>query len=369
MSEELQLQVSKLIDKELENKKIAAWGGFGKQLYHAEIIFQLRQQKIVEKLVNPRTAEEIAAAEAALAIVKKERKALVDERIAITTNRFDPVIARLMKPEKDIATAIAANEAAILKAKQSQAEEQKIKANKEKELIQVAEQVRTYIADMHAAYLQAQVKLLKDAYTHALEAKKTLEELPEYLKKVKARLTVANRTTPPPKIIAKYNTQDIVDTEIKKHFTPWSPQQYIDGFAIDVDAKFTDWDLALKNPEQATELNNNEYAVTLEAIEDQKAKETVTAKLEAIACPIVEGTPTTKALKEVYKLEEPETIAEAMVIINAFTVNQKITIPNLTKIKPINLGVKQMIAALEDIKNKDNNFEFTGLNFKLIQKL
>jgi len=369
MSEELQLQVAKLIDKGEEAKKRAAWGGFGVQLYHTEISLQLRAQKIITGLIAPTTAEQIKDAETALAITKKAKKELQDDRIEITTNRFKPVLARLMKPEEAIDAAIAENEAAILKAKQAEKEAQRTKENKEKELKQVAEQVRTYIADMHFANLNAQAKLIADAYQYGLDTNISASDLPEYLLKIKARITVANRTMPAPLIKAIYNTQADVDAEILKHFNPWTPKQYIDGFAIDVANKFDDWDLALKNKEQAKVLNTNEYQQTVEAIADEKGKETVSAKLEAIATPIIGQQVGGKPLKEVYVIPEPQTMDEAFVIINAFIVNQKLCMTHVGKIKPINFGVKQMIGALEAVKKQDEAFAFTGLAFKQIEKL
>lgn len=367
MSEEQALQISQLIDKEVEVKRRAAWGGFGVELYHKEIALQLRAQEIIKKLIEPQSEEQLLEAEAALATVKKDRTEFIEDR-KNTTARFISVTKRLMLPEGSIDVAITSNEAAILKTKKDQKEAAKKTEDKEKELKQIGEQVRVYVADMHAAYLSAQLKLLTDAYEHALKTSISIEALPEYLKKIKARLTVTNRTTPAPVIQAKFNTQGIVDEEIKKHFNPWQPKLYIDGFAADVDLKFDDWALALKNKEQAAKINSDEFAITTEAIADQKEKEVVSAKLESIATPVTEQ-PAGKALKEVYKLDDPQTIAEAMIIINAFTVNQKITIPELTKIQPINFGVKQMKAALESVKNKDNNFQFTGLAFKIIEKL
>lgn len=370
MSEELQLQVANLIDKEQENKKRAAWGGFGVQLYHAEISLQLRAQEIITGLINPLSADQIKDAETALAITKKAKKQLQDDRIAITTARFDPVLTRLMQPEKSIDKAIADNEAAILKAKQAEKELQKTKENKEKELKQIAEQVRIYIAEMHYANLNAQAKLIADAYQHALDTNISVEALPDYLAKVKARINIGNRTTLAPVITAIYNTQQDVDAEILKHFSPWQPQQYIDGFAIDIANKFDDWALALKNKPQAKLLNENELKQTVEAIIDEKEKETIGAKLETIATPVIEfETSAGKPLKEAYVIPEPQTMQEAFIIMNAFIVNQKLCAPEIGKIKPINFGIKQMIAALEAVKKKDEQFTFTGLIFKQIEKL
>lgn len=368
MSEEQQLQIARLIDKEVENKRRVAWGGFGVELYHGEIGLQLRAQEITDKLIEPKTTAQIKEAEQALAQVKKEQAALIEDRKNNYTARFNSVAKRLMQPEQSIEEAIKANEAALIKAKQKEKEELKTTENKDKELKAIAEHVRLYIADMHAAYLKAQAKLISDAYKHALTAKIPVEQINDYVAKVSARINIANRVTPLPKPSFKYNTQDVIDKCVTANFTPWAPQQYVDGFAIDIKNKFSDWELALKNTEQALKLNDEEEGVTILAIEDNKEKETVSAKLEAIGMPLSEA-PTTKALKQVWKIVEPETIEEAFLIINAFTVNKKLCVPELNKIKPINIGVKQMISALEGVKNKDVAFEVTGIKFMQVDKL
>lgn len=368
MSEEQELQVSKLIDKEVEIKRRVAWGEFGVVLYHGEIALQLRAQEINSKLIEPKTTQQIKEAEQALALVKKEYIALVEERKDKYTARFNSVAKRLMQPEQSIEEAIKANEAALIKAKQTEKEELKTTENKDKELKAIAEHVRLYVADMHAAYLKAQAKLISDAYKYAVDTKIPVDQIEAYVGKVSARINLANRTTPAPKPAFKYNTQEDIDAEVTKHFKPWAPQQYVDGFAIDIKNKFADWELALKNPEQALKLNDDEEGVTILAIEDNKEKETVSAKLEAIAMPLTEE-PAGKSLKQVWKIVEPETIEEAFFIINAFTVNKKACVPELNKVKPVNLGVKQMISALEGVKNKDAAFEVTGIKFIQVEKL
>lgn len=361
------MEIQKHIDDKVLKARAASWSGFGVELYKKEILLQLTAQEIIGKLITPTTEEQLKDAEQAIATVKRERDALIEQRKA-TTEKFKPVAARLMQPEKDIDAAILNTEAALLDIKKKQKEQEKEKQDKQKELISIAEQTRVYVADMHASILKALLKLINDAYTHALSVDMPHDQVPAFIAKVSARVNAATTTTPRPKPQFKYNTAEAVEAEIDKHFKPWQPQQYIDGFKIDIEKKFFDWQLALKNKQQAEKLNTEEYTETVAAIEDNKERETVSAKLDSIAMP-VEVTQDVKPLKEVYKLEEPDTIEEAIIIINAFTVNRNICIPGMRKIKPINIGVKQMITALESVKNEDNNFEATGLTFKKIEKL
>jgi small-conductance mechanosensitive channel len=355
------------IDPLIEQKKATAWSTFGVQLYRKEIQLQLLSQQIIAKLVTPQTPEQIQQAEQALATVKKDRDALIEQRKE-KTEHFRNVTNRLMQPEKNIDTEIVKVEAALLKVKQQEKNKEKEKSDKEKELKAIAEQTRVYVADMHASILKALAKLINDAYKHALEIEKPVTDIPAFIEKVTARVNASTTTTPKPKPAFKFNTQEDVDAEIEKNFSPWQTQQYIDGFKIDIEKKFFDWGNALKNKPLATELNDTEFTETVAAIDENKERETISAKLDNIAEAVTE-TAVGKPLKEEFTLDEPETIEQAIVIINAFTVNRALCIPEMRKIKPANIGVKQMISALEAVKNNDNNFAVTGLVFKKVDKL
>lgn len=367
MSEEQSLPVAKLIDKEIENKRNIAWGKLGVQIYHSEIILQLRAQEITSKLIDPTAPELIKQAEEAVAVVKKEYDSLQEERKVITS-KFDPVIARLMEHEKAILKCIQINQEAILKQKQHLKEAAKTEAVKAKELKDVAAQVRVYVADMHAAFLSAQLSQLAKGYEYALSINLSMEALPEFIQKLCARVNIANCTMPSPHPLFQYNTQEAIDKVVAENFNPWPAQRYVDGFALDVTNKFSDWEQALKNKETAKKLNDDAVAETTAAISDQKAKQATAAKLEALAIPLTEGADI-KPLKEVWHITEPTNWDEIFAIINAFAVNRNLVQKELSKIKPINFGIKQMIAALLKVKADDENFECTGITFTKIDKL
>lgn len=360
------MEIQKHIDDKVLKARAASWSGFGVELYKKEIQLQLAAQEIIAKLITP-TKEQLKEAEQAVATVKKELEALIDER-KVPTERFKKVAQRLMEPEKQVEQAVNKIQEGILKVKQELKADEKAADDKRKELVAIAEQTRVYVADMHASILKALAKLINDAYKHALEVDMPVTEVPAFIAKVSARVNAGTTTTPLPQPKFKHNTKEDVDAEVAKHFKPWTPEQYIQGFTIDIEKKFFDWELALKNKPQAEKLNTNEYTETVAAIDELKERETMTARLDAIAMP-VETAPDVKPLKEVYKLEEPETIEQALEIINAFTINRALCIPEMRKIKPMNIGIKQMIAALEAVKNADNAFEVTGLLFKKIDKL
>src|ERR1044072_3422002 len=152
MSDEKSLPVAIIIDQLELQKKFEAWGKFGAHMYESDLRFQAEAQDIISQLVDPANADQIQSAENALATVKSRRASLQKARIAVTS-KFDPVIQRLMKPEKDIDAAIEKNTQAVLVAKQKVRDNEKLQAAKAKELKDIAASVQVYVADMHASYL------------------------------------------------------------------------------------------------------------------------------------------------------------------------------------------------------------------------
>jgi len=356
-----------IINEEEQNKKILAWGAYGKALYQADLTLQLQSQEIINQLVDPSTPELVNKAEAAYTVAKKNLNLLQQSRIAVT-NKFEPVITRLSAHEKAIQAALKANGEAILKAKQQVNEAAKTKEAKAKELKDIARQVAVYIADMHASQLNAQYALLSKAYEHALSVGISMEALPEFKAKLCARVNTGNCTIPAPRPTFKFNTQEDVDAEVAKYFNPLPPNEYIAGFIQAVESKFSDWEQALQNKEAAKELHEKEVANVAGEITQQLEKQKVAAGLNALAGPILEE-PAGKQLKEVWKIAEPQNWDEIFAIINAFAVNRSDVQAHLNKIKPINFGIKQMMAALVAVKTADENFQVSGITFTKIEKL
>lgn len=361
-------ELQSLINKEVENKRRAAWGGLGVQVYHGELSLQLEKQNAIKALINDVNTKNIKEAEESLSIVKKKLEKLISNRTSIT-EKLDTVKKRLMENEKELELEVQKNIAEIILVKKHYQEEQKTKENKQKELKAVESKVRIYIADMHSAYLQAQAKLIKDAYDHALKEKISVDKIDEYKKKICARITPQNRSTPSPSVKFVYNDQDTIDAEIKKHFRPWTAQQYIDGFNNDLNNKFSDWELALKNSEIATKNNQIEFDENVNAIEQDKKQEEIHAKLDSQVY-ITEDTGI-KKIKTLWKIANEETWDNAISICVAFIVNKTDCIKSFGDRlkKPFNLSVFQMGNALAGLKNEDEAFECTGIEFKQIEKL
>lgn len=372
MSQELKKALP--VDEAVEAKR-KAWGQVGVIFYSTEMALQLRAGALKTKLATiPREPKDLATAEATLKSVKQDRNALEEERKKITS-RVQDAITRIMIPEKEVDQAIKDFETAIIAVKKKKKETDDKEENKKKELAAVAEKVRIYIANTNAEWLKYHAKLISDSYVAALNgiegkmAPVPPENIQAYVAKVKARVNIDNRTMQPPLIAAVINTQEDVDAELKKHFTPMTAQEYVDGFVADMDLKYSDYELAWNDKEQALKMNEEEVAENATAIDKQQSADVATAGFQAMAVTMVSET-TTKPLKELYALDMPETLESCKKIIHAYMLNAAKCDAQLRISKWFTgFGVKQMIAALEKIKNDDNNFNFTGLVWKTLDKL
>lgn len=357
-------------DNEIVSKKQIAWGKFGVSLHHNELSLQAQSQQIVNGIVIPKKYEDITAAEEALKIAKQKHLTLINDRKKIT-DTIDGVKSRLMQPEKSIEEPIAKATAEIIKLKKEKEDTDRKARLKLDEAKLIKEKIVMYVADNDAALLQSHAKLISDSYKHALQSIAPENILP-FIDKVKKRITIPTQTIPPPKFTAQhysYHTKEEIELLVIENFKPKPPQEYVDGFSADVDRKYFDYQLAWNNKSQAAELDEKEFEETKIAIEKEKNSNIVAAKFQTISSPaqVEDG----KQLKRLYKINMDETFYNAYLINTAYLSNIELCEPNL-RIKnenAFNLGIKQMIAALEKVKNDDNNFNFTNIVFQEVVKL
>lgn len=358
-------------------KKGENWKVFGTTMYKKEINLQLRAQQIIAAIPAPTTIEQLPEFEKNLTQARADLIKIKNERIAEITGKFDAIATRLMQPEKSVEAHIKGLEPILIGLKKANQEKQQAGANKANELKAVREHMIRYAADMQAAILKQQTQWLTDGYSYALD-NITLEALPNFLKTLKARVSIAPpvktgvqlTTIPPPAFKAVHNTQldldNIIITEFDQGITP---AQLKDGYDNAVNEKFSDFEIALKNKPKAKEINANEQQQITQAIDTAKDQAHVAATFVSAASEISSGPTGIKDLKKVYKLDIEETKANAVKVMAAFAANMQKCMEHLRLSKWFNLSVKQMMSALQDEKNKDNAFEVTGLTFIETDKL
>lgn len=345
------------------------WGQFGVAIQKKELEFQARAQAIIAKLKNPATMADVPAAEEALKLVAAEAKQLQKDRIDIT-NRFNGPIARLSAPEKTLADPIAAATDAIIKIKKADADLKAKQKLKDDELKRIAELVVNYVAEQHAALLLKQSELIATAYNHALDNIPP-ENLGVYIQKVRKRVTLEAYTIPAPAFEVVHNSAETVQAAIADAFKPISGTEYVESFNRDLDARFDDYTLAWQNKAQARLIASQEAATNTAAIQQQKVGTIAAARIQALATPVDTAAPVTKALKSVWKLDMEEGRANAVIILSAFVANIDKCLPKIEgRMKNwFNLSIKQMISSLEALRNADEEFNTTGLQWKEEDKL
>lgn len=355
-------------NEQVAEQKRTAWGKMGVAIYNTEIALQLRSDQICNTLVAPTETKDITKAEETLKLANQNRAALEEDRKKIT-GKLNDVINRLMIPEKSVAGRITDFAVQLIKLKKQADEEEKTTQQKTQELKQVAEKVRIYIAEINASFLQETAKLISDSYKYALENIKP-EDIDAYKEKfISLRITEKKYTIYSPTIKAVHNTQAVVDAEIAKVFKPKTAAEYVEGFKIDIKNKYSDYKLAWENKEQALLLNSKEEIENTEAIDQQKQQDVVAANVQAMAATPSVGW-TGKTLKEVYKLAMDETFESANIICMAYIANSNKCREKLQVTKWLTgFGTKQMIGALEKIKNEDERFDFNGLIWTKTDKL
>lgn len=356
-------QVIITAESEVILKKKQAWSEVGLTVHNTNIRLENRAKEAIAQLTPPQTIDDISIAEAVLKDVKLKLASIESERKAVT-GKFDQVASALMAHEKSVKDALPAYQNSIIAIKKAHEAEQA----KQAALI-AAERLakENAINTINKAYNDMK-SLVADqcqkAYEHALNKGITIDKLAAYLKKVKANkgendFTIkVDELTPE---LFKY-AYDAVQMA--------SPADMLAYFHRAVDAKFEFYEVALKNKDAAIEASKANEVLEQQKRLEELANAQVAARLETISTStdavIDSGI---KELKKKYEIDMDDSEASALLIITAFVTNFKEAQNGVRVTKWMNLSIGQMGAALAWMKNKDEAFSFTGINFKTVDKL
>lgn len=371
-------------DVAILQKKQAAWSNFATESHLALTSLQTKAAKTVALLSTPLTViEQIAESEATLAEAKKEANAIKADRLVIT-KKLEPFLERMMAPEKQLIAAIQAYESAIIALKKKKQEAQALVQAKEEYIRGIKEAMIKHVNDTNASYEKAINNQVTKAYEFALinainaetiqvkfdEGKKKAETTTFHLYmeacKVKFKEEYFLIGLPPMEL--KYDMTlerlDAMFFEIEKK----QPSEYILEYKRALSARFEYFSIAFQNKKQALTAAKKEQEEKAAQIAKEAATNNAVAALISMAIPLEDG-PKEKALKQTYAVDMEDTQEAAMRIVIAFVANQAMTVPEIGVKSWMNLSVKQMAAALASVKNKDNAFSVSGINFKVVDKL
>lgn len=338
-------------------------------IYKTEIDIQNKALNLIGKLWLPENVDQLPLAESLLKELKGGKTDIQTERKVITT-KLDGLSSRLMNPEKSLEEPIKRLEAAIIQVKKvHEATEAKRRA-KEEERKQIIQHRKDAVNTADANFKTIINNKVAAAYELAL-GEKNLQpaEVEKYIQEVCSSISEASFPMPRLHSSCTYHTPEEVEVLHAEHFVI-DRNSYVLLFAIELENRFSDFEVAFHNKEQALKNAAADKANRAAEIEQDKSNAAVAAKLEAVSTSLPE-TPTlfTKALKKSYEVDMPETIESVLVIMAAFTANINLCLPKLVVKKWFAFTSAQMATALSKVKCDDNNFSYSGIIFKEVDKL
>lgn len=277
-----------------------------------------------------------------------------------------------MEYEKSFDSPKKVYEDALLSVKKQKASNDAAIAARSAEIARVRETLVNSISTQQSAFEAKIVECVSRSFEHCLRSSLTLEQVNELMPKMKDGLSAKHFILTQPQIQLAYLLQAEVD-EIWNELCgkmPTVPNVYIEKYHSSLKDKFDFYEVSLKNAQAAIDLDKQVAADNLAKIAAQQKDAEIAAKLEAVSVPhVIDETPQGKALKQVYALDMEESEASAIAIITAFSVNWKAASQKVRVKKWFNLSVSQMADCLVALKNDDEKFSVTGINFKLVEKL
>lgn len=350
------------------------WANLGERTHNLGIELASTAVKIKEALPMPSDVTQINTTEAALKIAKQETSKLVESRKAVT-NLVNQAFTKLMVHEKDLAEVYIPNiEKKLMELKREKKTSDDLEQAKTDEKIRLKTEAIKYINDYDLLFKQEINKKVTGAIEYALGVGNiTAEGLGEYLKTVRGKFTVAQFETPMQKVTLKNVTPEefnVIWNEVKTQIK--EPTFYVSTdaslFEMEVAKAFEFYDAALLNKAAALEQSKNAASKNDEELKKQNASSNVAATMQGMATVTATVKNDTKPLKQKYDLDMVSDKENSLLIMAAFGANINLT-AQYVKAEWFNLSIRQMGAALVAIKNADNKVEFTGIKFKLIDKL
>lgn len=364
MSQENQLTANDLTPRQ------KAWIGFANALSMTESKLKLMAETGIAPIKDlPYDVNKIIEYDTTLAQVKRDQVATKEMRLELT-RKIDPIYERLMANEKAFDGPIQLYETALLQVKKTKKANDEAALAKTNELARVKEAFANSLSQQHAAFETVIVNKVLACYEACLNNNMDDVAVAENIPKMKAVLDETFFDFKQPPITLTYMTTEQaagIFSAMKLDQSPAS--SYVATYHAELFKKFEFYGIAFKNKAATLELAKKEHAEKLSEIANESADAQVANKLQAVAVSAEVLVPTGKPLKSVYNLEMEETEQSVIIIIAAFAANWKDAKEQLGIKKWFNLRVKQMADALVTLKNKDNKFEVTGINFVKMDKL
>lgn len=361
--------VTTTVDQAVLASKRNAWANMGEAIYTGELALQARAQAKLISITLPTKIEEVPQAEALLKELKGEMGAIEEERKKITGKLAD-VTARLMLPEKSMQEPIKSLETEIIKVKKVDAEQRAKKQAKDNELKECREYLISTLAKIDGDYKRMIADKVAKAYEYALgEGNIQMDGLDAFTQKAAVKFTEKDFTPGIPERRLVHVSSEEYAAIAAEHFTI-DANSYVLAYVVELEKKFSDYDVALNNKEQAIQRAKQEQDTKLAAIAEEQTNKEVAAHMEAVSVDLSQSYgPVVKDLKEAFEVDMPETVESVIKIMSAFTANLQLCLTKLRVTKWMAFTPAQAAGALAKVKNDDNNFSPSGITFKKVDKL
>ncbi len=351
-------------------KKRTSWALMGEKIYKQELELQVRAQNALSKIaVLPSTIDEIPEAEAALKEVGIIKRQIETDRKTITS-KFDPVFERLMAPEKSFSVPMQAFVTAIIFIKKQEELKAQQRKNKADELARIRQALITAQVHYDAEFKTLIAEKVGTAFLWALQkGTKPGQEIEDYCDRLKFKIKESFFEIEEPvfKDLRYITHEDILPVfdEVWKI----NRADYVTLFATELEKKFSDYEVAYQNKQQALALAKEEQIQRIREIEEQKQHAEVAATLDAVSTDISVELSAVKALKKCYEVDMPETFDNAMKILSAFMANKQKCLEKVNIKKWFSFDASSAAKALAKVKSDDNVFAPLGITWKEVDKL
>ena len=348
------------------------WKNTGITVSKCNLWLSGEQNKLQKALPSIVVSEEnIVLTEEILAGAKKTVKAMGEARLGLTRS-MDDVKKQLMQPEKDCLVLIDELASKLLTVKKEVKKEQDQLNMKAEQTNALKLAIKTAYDKYFAECQRTIDNELTNSYAVMLEAKAPLEKYDGLAKE-----SVDGLVFPSLKEYVqreRTNTTALTDDEIKQ-IKKDSVQKSPDYKAL-LEQKFIDkkvtYQVELNNVAEALKQNELAAAEAKKKREHEATGKELANKIEAVAANQTASVPAVesgKKIKESFELDMEETPENALLIWACFSANFEAVIGKLTIKKWFSATPKQIGTALGKIKSDDNEFNFTGITFKKVEKL
>lgn len=358
--------------KQLEARKELAWGKYGKKLVEAEKSLQEDRMVLKKHLAEKPTKNNITDCQNLLNSSKSKLKTIIDIRKKYT-NPIDDVKARLMEVEKDCKNMLLEYENSIISVKREIEVEKKKATAKVDEQQDYVYKLKQACIDLNDKIYQLINKYTQDSYFDMLDKKVAYDQFDNY---VKATINGLKETLKLPSLKEAFANQNFsAKYNSKEELSEITHKGMIDkvNFFVELEnnllEKKAGYKSELANSEKAKEIAEKEA----KEAEKKRLEQKQNAELESKISKAQDGQMVEddgyKKLKKAYEVDMPNTHETALQLFACFSSCLDLVLPKLKVTKWMDFKPSQIAKVLGKLKSSDNSLEFTGINFKEIEKL